>query len=645
MGAAIGIGLAAMGNAFMKSYNDTTERNRRQEIEDEDRAWKKEEREAARADRAANKKLDTEMRDALAPRVTMAGTVTQGSDGKLFSASTENAAEMQQTLANEAELRGESAPTQEPGVAVTGRMTQGHQIATGGPAVTMTGAAVKPGVAVTGRMTQGHQIATGGPAVTMTGAAVNPNDPAARDERALQVLRANGQWKEAMAMETAIMDQKAKRIGLESDEFKFLDEKANREMMEHLQGGKNWWEGAAKFITNTKAGPLKDIKAEAKLSKDGKTVEMFAVMPDGSKQPTGTYPANYQGLEQFIQKFGSIPLEVRLRLLSENRKAAQDQLESQSKNNLYEAQAGYYKAAAGVKDAETKEDAKIPAAVKLEASSLAKQIEDISAALNKSMAEGSFDANNPGTKLLLEQQSALRIQYRRVITPYKPGAGASADPLGLNKPPPAAVPGQQAQAAPAATTASSTRVTPQMQASRDRDRLAILQSELAAAQKRLAGGDPRAQGDVQALQAELGRMSATQPAMVKGLTPAKATPQAAPMAQAAAAPAQASAPVAPTAATMQAARPAPPSVAQVLAGPSASPEMVAIFQKRASAIEAAASEVKVAQADVVSAAKAGNQAGVKQAMDKAAAAGDRLRQMLSSMNQQQAAIVMKAVGL
>lgn len=592
MGAAIGIGLAAMGNAFMKSYNDTMERNRRQEIEDEDRAWKKEEREAARADRAANKKLDTEMRDALAPRVTMAGTVTQGSDGKLFSASTENAAEMQQTLANEAELRGESAPTQEPGVAVTGRMTQGHQ------------------------------IATGGPAVTMTGAAVNPNDPAARDERALQVLRANGQWKEAMAMETAIMDQKAKRIGLESAEYKFLDEKANREMMEHLQGGKNWWEGAAKFITNTKAGPLKDIKAEAKLSKDGKTVEMFAVMPDGSKQPTGTYPANDQGLEQFIQKFGSIPLEVRLRLLSENRKAA-----------------------AGVKDAETQEDAKIPAAVKLEASSLAKQIEDISAALNKSMAEGSFDANNPGTKLLLEQQSALRIQYRRVITPYKPGAGASADPLGLNKPPPAAVPGQQAQAAPAATTASSTRVTPQMQASRDRDRLAILQSELAAAQKRLAGGDPRAQGDVQALQAELGRMSATQPAMVKGLTPAKATPQAAPMAQAAAAPAQASAPVAPTAATMQAARPAPPSVAQVLAGPSASPGMVAIFQKRASAIEAAASEVKVAQADVVSAAKAGNQAGVKQAMDKAAAAGDRLRQMLSSMNQQQAAIVMKAVGL
>jgi hypothetical protein len=109
----------------------------------------------------------------------------------------------------------------------------------------------------------------------------------------------------------------------------------------------------------------------------------------------------------------------------------------------------------------------------------------------------------------------------------------------------------------------------------------------------------------------------------------------------AAAPAQVSQP----AATMQAAQPAQPTVADVLAGPSASPAIVATVQQRASEIETLAAEVKGAQAEVVQAAKGGDQAGVKAAMDRAAAASKKLRDSLKGMNQQQASLVIKAAGL
>lgn len=50
-----------------------------------------------------------------------------------------------------------------------------------------------------------------------------------------------------------------------------------------------------------------------------------------------------------------------------------------------------------------------------------------------------------------------------------------------------------------------TKIPPEVQAARDRDRLAILQAELADAQRRAAQGDPRAQGDIESLRKEIQR--------------------------------------------------------------------------------------------------------------------------------------------
>jgi hypothetical protein len=68
---------------------------------------------------------------------------------------------------------------------------------------------------------------------------------------------------------------------------------------------------------------------------------------------------------------------------------------------------------------------------------------------------------------------------------------------------------------------SETKVSPTEQASRDKDRVGILQPELGAAQQRLAKGDARAQGDVDALNREIARaQSAPAPARAPVAAPA-----------------------------------------------------------------------------------------------------------------------------
>jgi hypothetical protein len=58
---------------------------------------------------------------------------------------------------------------------------------------------------------------------------------------------------------------------------------------------------------------------------------------------------------------------------------------------------------------------KLPPAVKMQAQALQEQMKITSTALAKAMAEGQFDANNPGTQRLLKQQSDLRLEYSSLL--------------------------------------------------------------------------------------------------------------------------------------------------------------------------------------------------------------------------------------
>jgi hypothetical protein len=75
------------------------------------------------------------------------------------------------------------------------------------------------------------------------------------------------------------------------------------------------------------------------------------------------------------------------------------------------------------------ENDKIPAAVKTEYGSLEKQVEQITGAIAKSQADGSFDANSEGAKELTRRLGEMQQRQSRLLSPYlgdaaeKPSAG------------------------------------------------------------------------------------------------------------------------------------------------------------------------------------------------------------------------------
>lgn len=629
----------AMALYGLAGYNNFKANQRERARQDEDDAFKREERARTRESWKAEDKLKTDVADAYAPRTTMSGTVTDTEQGKYFSSSPENAAVMQDTLSAEAELRGATAPVQQAGYAITGKMSKGHQIASG-----------------------------------QAPAEFQDTDKD-RFQRAFDAYRANGQFEKAALMEKGILDLESKRIGLKTEELDFANKQFNLKIDKYLSDPQGWEWGLARALSDTNVSGLNGLTFTPKKSDDGKSFIFEGRDQSGKVVVEKAYPSGDQGLLKVREEFTRVAPEEKIRYLNERFKAEKDQANKDRELSIREREVEsnerFRTGSLGIQQSQEDRllethrlamaDAKIPPGVKLNAQTLADQLKSVDNALNKAMAEGQFDPNNAGTQKLIEQRAALSAQYRNLMSPYLPGAtGPTADPPGFSggspSPSAKASPSRSATAPAQSSSASpmrdATRVSPQVQAARDSDARAVLQSELAKAQQRLAAGDSRAQADIQALEAEIKRAggvvapmaAATAPASV---APAPASQPVAPMSQATrpAPPATPAAPPAPAVRTQTQAQATQPSVLQVLAGANASPAMLNALRGTASAIESAAAEVKAAQAAVVSAAKSENQANLKQAMDQAAAAGERLRQMLSGMNQQQAATVIKAVGL
>lgn len=481
MSSTVGIGRISMGDAFRKTFNDLQDRRRRQRIEDEDRAWKQEDREALRQERAEKAQLKRDLSDAAAPRTTMAGTVTQSDAGQVFSATPENARLMQETLAAEAELRDGPAPTQQAGYAITGPMSKGHQIAKG---------------------------------VAPEGAADSEDS---QNKRTFDAYRRNGLPDKAMQMEESIIGLKAKRLGLQTDEYNHLNARLNSEMDAAINGDGSsvWFENAKRRVNES----FKDVKLDFKLSADGKTVELFAVKPDGTKQSTGVYPSDASGGVQYVNQYARLPVETKAKFDSDRRKQEQDradkaakllmeEAESKSKINVQEAQATYYKAAANAKDSGVTESSGV------NMDTIDKTLGSLFKTKDDNGVEA-FDTNGmlfvrelalltpeaasgDSTGAALKAHSAYAAALKKAGGNHDVAVSTIKAAL-PSKASPTASAGQPTRAA----TPGATRVSPQEQAARDSDAPAILQSELVKAQQRLAAGDVRAQGDIESLQREL----------------------------------------------------------------------------------------------------------------------------------------------
>jgi hypothetical protein len=105
----------------------------------------------------------------------------------------------------------------------------------------------------------------------------------------------------------------------------------------------------------------------------------------------------------------------------------------------------------------TMESEKIPFGVKSQAAAISKEMEQIGAALSKSMAEGTYQGEeSPGIQKLRERQVALNLKYSQLLAPYTPNAKAAGDVLDIDGPPaatPAPAPSANPAAAPAAAPA------------------------------------------------------------------------------------------------------------------------------------------------------------------------------------------------
>lgn len=551
--------LAGLGGGMLKAQENERDRKRQEKIDAREDARFERERRGWEAQDA----LNTDLKDAAADREAVPGTVTGAEGNRVLTTDPAQTAAVQKTMADEAELRGEAAPTSRAGTGVMGKMARGNQIAEGEVDIT--------------RM----------------------NAPKARNQRVVDTLQKHGQIERAASMQNTMLDQQAKALGLESAQAQFADEQFNRRLSERL-ASPNWQDEAAGLLSETQVGALAGASVVARPTKDGKRME-FVASKEGQERVLGTFDKGDAGRAQFLQQVARVPLATKIGWIVEGERAAREEQRWQQtfdfNKKKEENDQQYRQRVLGLQMAQeararqthalAMEDAKIPPAVKLQAQTLAKQMETINGAMSKAMAEGMFDPNNPSSADLIKQQRVLGLQYQRLLAPYTPGSESKADPLGLNSPgaatgaaaaPGAGQPAASAAAAPAATSAPAAAPT--------------------------AGGTP-----------QLGPGG--------GYVP----PQAA-------------------AGPMQAATARPqPSVAEVIAGPGAanSPALLASAQQKAAVIESLSAQMQEAQAGVVLAARSGGD--VRGAMQQVAQVQAAVTEALAGMNEQQAAKVRAAAGL
>lgn len=278
--------LAGLGGGYLKAQDKRLENERRAK----DDAWRDEQRTRQRDEWQKQDKLESDLRDAAADRTVVSGTVTQSAGGnKVLTTDPEQTAAIQKTLADEAELRGEAAPTSRAGQAVAGNMARGNQI-------------------------------TDGPVDV---AALN--SPDARNQRTVDALQKNGQIERAATMQSTLLDQKAKQLGLTRAQYDFADFETNRRLDEIFKSAPSLGDGVVKILTETQIGGLAGKSFSHRLSADEKMVEIIGQGPDGKEAVVAQFENNERGQAEAMKRFMAAPITTRISWINEKYK---DELEA-----------------------------------------------------------------------------------------------------------------------------------------------------------------------------------------------------------------------------------------------------------------------------------------------------------------------------
>lgn len=291
MAAPIFSGMAAFADNFGKAYGSEKRRLSDEEERKAERAWRDEQREWQRSDRAKADKLSTEVADAGMQRTAMQGTVTESGGQKLFSADPGQAAQLKSMTEGIAELEGTGPVTQQPGAAITGNMSKGHEIKAG--------------------------------PLDMS-AVQKLNSPEAIAERQAQAYNNNGRPLEANQMRVGAMDLELKRLGLNEAQAKWGDMQFDRLLKDKVPMGPGFGHAFAKVLTDTNVGGLAGVKFEAVYAPGGKSFEIVATAPDGSKHSKGTFTDDDAGWAQAMQRANSAKLETKIGYVAEALKAERE---------------------------------------------------------------------------------------------------------------------------------------------------------------------------------------------------------------------------------------------------------------------------------------------------------------------------------
>jgi hypothetical protein len=324
------------------------------------------------------------------------------------------------------------------------------------------------------------------------------NSPGGRVKRVAAALYGLGKHGDAMQVEATGRQAELADLQLKTTKDQLSRENVFREVTGQLARG--GWSAVPKIYERYEDGRTAEVVEDGKggatvlaKDKDGKEVgrKVFASMDD------------------FI--LSTLPNMDPKLWVSESRLARQH-AETARHNQATEVAAarsagiaaGHLQLARDKQSADLKNDPfhNLPGSVKLQAQSLARQIETINSAITKARAEGTW--NDQSGAALLEDARTLEIQYRQLLGPYTKAGGGSAapaaDPLGFNSTK-AAAPGKGVAPAPRTAPAA---IQPRPAAAAGMGVTAAPAPEEAAGQR------------LDAARAKLRQLRATAPGLAKG---------------------------------------------------------------------------------------------------------------------------------
>jgi Transglycosylase SLT domain len=276
------------------------------------------------------------------------------------------------------------------------------------------------------------------------GYAKEQNAPMAIASRIGEAYLKAGKPDKALAISSQVMQQK-------EAEQKLADGQWRRDLGQALQAGH---EGLAKLVSASSIGPMSGMTVKPMDNGDG-TVSYMAVGKDGTISAIPGIPPfknDQDGVTQAAFMLDrTITPEHRYSAMMQDRQHKQAQSNADRMYNLQVSQdlragraeeraeraqgrqdrlADMQLEEAGIRVEGLKSDAKIPSAVKLQVQTAQEELKTLNSAIVKAQAEGTFQPDSAQGKELLDRRKALSNEIRTALFPYSTKDKVGGDPAG-----------------------------------------------------------------------------------------------------------------------------------------------------------------------------------------------------------------------